>query len=991
MSSDNQLTALGPTEIGFQTNGANITTGASIASNEVGVVGNCGTGFGIEGTGGGGGVHGKGTSKPSHGGFPEPTAVAAVADRTLPARTRRPKMSISTTFDPTGPFPTLFQYVRIRDRIIIDQTLKEKLEGRDKDGKPTGKDAPFIVTLIAREIEHAPGIDLKIPGGVIKIVTSRYDGKGASIDVSGAPGTLGAEGVDGTPGLAAHTKKIPGGPGGPGAPGGPGDNGGSIHLLAEQLGEVTLRANGGKGGNGGTGGTGGRGGDGQPQTPKVDGFDGSVGGSGGAAGNGGKGGKGGRIKVEFTAAGVPPPMRIEVAAGTAGDPGVRGAAGASGKVAEGPQPQPGAAGHAGAASVAGATVIEPIGAAKYFTRARAVLGSTTTAKWAAYRLLVGVYFYRRYKPNDQVRQGQLKMASAEFDAVLKLAPGNTEAARFQRQIELGQNVLGLSTTLDLLPDFDRYLNLFAALAGFVTNFFQVGIALLLKGEDKNAALERLALDIQHLRQQINVDMLDRDAAATGVIAAKNVYDHATNRLTELNTQIAVAAAKKPDDSISIGAILTTVGTVAAAVGAVIAAVPTAGASLYALVPAIAGLTVQLSEIGGNIFEATKAEKDELKAQYEKVGKKVDDVVKGVKATINLVQAIEKLTAGTTPSNAEVVGLMRQGVELAYELLLARLHQEQAVLTLSARTVAVAGGKELVALAEAQLARIRQGEKIFIAAGRSAVQATQRQADALLTVAFQAQRSVEIYTFQDASANVTFDSGFIHPDIEADFDEAGAEAAADADAAELALLIPQLVSAYTESWQQFLDPIAMLKLYDSYFTSDQQVALVAGVKFLSITNASSLAAFKDRSGQQSRISFTIDLSELPSHQFEMKVEDVHVALVGASSTQPGLSCTVRHGGLYRLSGRNGGAINQPLTPHIAHPTVQFNSLQVTGTPPSSGPTGRQRIPIQNLWGRGVGGDWQISVEEEELKMSGVDLSGLSEIQLWIETQTFVPIN
>ncbi|MDX6611955.1 MAG: hypothetical protein QOD75_1141 [Blastocatellia bacterium] len=884
---------------------------------------------------------------------------------------------MSTTFDPTGTFPTIPEFVRIRDRIIIDKKLTDKINAAD----------PFIVTLIAREIEHEPGFNLKIPGGVIRIVASRYDAKRGSIDVSGAPGAVGAEGAHGRPGLAAHTINIPGGPGGPGAPGGPGDNAGSIHLLVERVGDVTLRANGGKGGKGGAGGTGGLGAKGEPPNPKKDGFNGSVGGDGGAAGNGGKGGKGGRIRVEFTAAGVPPPMLIEVAAGGAGDPGVRGAAGKSGRPAEGPEPKPGAAGHAGAPGVVGATVIEPIGAAKYYPRARAIVGKPTTAMWAAYRLLVGIYFYRRYKPNDQVREGQLKMASAEFDAILNLAPGNPEATRFQRQIELGQNVLGLSTTLDLLPDFDRYLNLYAALAGFVTDFFQGGIALLLKGDEKNAARERLALDIQQLRQQINVDMLDRDAAATGVEAAKKVYDHATNRLTQLNTQIAVAAAKKPDDSISIGAILTTVGTVAAAVGAVIAAVPTGGASLYALVPAIAGLTVQLSEIGGKLFDVTQAEKDALKAQYDEVGKNVDNVVEGVRATVNLVQAIEKLTAGTTPSNAEVVGLMRQGVELAYELLLARLQQEQAELTLSARTVAVASGKELVALAEEQLARIRQGEQIFIAAARSAVQATQRQADALLTVAFQAQRSVEIYTFQDASANVAFDSGFIHPDIEADFDEA----AAVADAKELALLIPQLVSAYTESWQQFLDPIAMLKLYDNYFTSDQQVALVAGVEFLSITNASSLAAFKDRSGQQSRISFTIDLNDLPSRQFETKVEDVHVALVGASSKQPGLSCTVRHGGLYRLNRRDGGVIDQPLTPHIAHPTVQFNSLQVTGTPPLSGKAGRERIPIQNLWGRGVGGDWQISVEEEELKISGVDLSGLSEIQLWIETQTFVPIN
>lgn len=874
---------------------------------------------------------------------------------------------------------TLARYIRIRDRIVIDKELQAKL---------SADDTPNFIVLIAREIVHEPGVDLVVPGGFITIVATSYDGKGATIDVSGSAGASGNVGADGGLGLATANTRVPGGPGQPGGDGGAGDGGGSIRLLAERLGDVSLRARGGSGGSGGGGGNGGNGGNGRnANLPHFDGFEGSLGGDGAAAGNGGAGGKGGRIEVEFTAAGVPPPMSIDVAAGAVGIAGKPGAGGKSGLQAEGPkQGARGGAGHAGLVGLAGDIVTEPVGHTKYFTQARAVLGPTTTAKWAACRLAIGVYFYRRYKPDDQLRQDQLRMASAEFDAVLSLIPGDLEAVRYQRQIELGHNVLGLPVNLDLLPDFDRYLNLYAALAGFVTNFYQIGMTLLLKGDEKNAAGERLRSDIQQLRVQIDASRLYRDAAVIGLTAADKVYDHAAERLIDLNQQIAVAAAKKPDDSISIGSIFETVGLVAGAVVAVIAAVPTAGTSLYALVPAIAGLTVKLSDIGSHLFEATQGEKDALKQQYDKVGKNVDAVVKGVKATVNLVNAIEKLTAGTTPSNAEVVGLMRQGVELAYELLLSRLHQEQASLTLGAREVEVAGGDALVKRGEAQLLQIQKGEAEFLAAGRSAVRATQRQADALLTVAFYAQRSVEIYTFKDASASVTFDSGYIHPDLEADFDEA--------EPAQLAALIPQLVAAYMASWLQFLDPIALLNAYDSYFTSDGLVALVGSVHFKSITDPTSLARFKDRSGVRSRISFAIDLDELSATQFEIKVEDVHVALVGVTSTQPGLSCTVRHGGLYRLRRRDGSIIDQPLEPNIAHPIPQFNGfnpLQMAGAVPSTGSQGRRRIPIQNLWGRGIGGDWQISVEEAELKTAGVDLSGLTEIQLWLETEAFVPKN
>jgi hypothetical protein len=49
MSSDNQFTALGPANIGFQTNSASINVGADIAGSEVGVRGHCDSGDGVVG------------------------------------------------------------------------------------------------------------------------------------------------------------------------------------------------------------------------------------------------------------------------------------------------------------------------------------------------------------------------------------------------------------------------------------------------------------------------------------------------------------------------------------------------------------------------------------------------------------------------------------------------------------------------------------------------------------------------------------------------------------------------------------------------------------------------------------------------------------------------------------------------------------------------------------------------------------------------------
>ncbi|MDT7687836.1 MAG: hypothetical protein QOE46_595 [Acidobacteriota bacterium] len=62
MSSDNQFTAIGDAEVGFQTNSASIRVGADIAGSVVGMRGHCDTGNGIEGFSNKGfGVKGDGT------------------------------------------------------------------------------------------------------------------------------------------------------------------------------------------------------------------------------------------------------------------------------------------------------------------------------------------------------------------------------------------------------------------------------------------------------------------------------------------------------------------------------------------------------------------------------------------------------------------------------------------------------------------------------------------------------------------------------------------------------------------------------------------------------------------------------------------------------------------------------------------------------------------------------------------------------------------
>lgn len=903
-------------------------------------------------------------------------------------------MRVSTKVTLGGQIATIARYVRVRDRIVIDAVLRDKLRRR-------GAELPLV--LVAREIEHAPGIDLIVPGGNITIVASRYDGRGGAIDVSGQAGAPGEPGRTGVRGFVARpATRVPGGRGGPGNTGAPGAVGGTIRLIAEQLGDVVLRANGGRGGRGGPGGVGGAGGAGIQHSSKIDGLTGSVGGPGGTGGNGGSGGNAGSIEVRFTAAGVPEPMTTEATGGAPGAAGARGLGGRSGFDASPSQGARGAAGKAGVPGKASVPVIEPVGATGFRTSVRARLGSAVTAEWAAYRLAVGVYCYRRYRPGSQARQGQLKLASAEFDGVLRLVPNHAEAVRYNRQIELGQNVLGYAANFDLLPDFEMYMAEYRSNVAFVRDFYKDGIALLLAAANEGTVRAQLVRDGAALNGRIAVSSKDRDAAQAGLDAATQVANHAGKRLADLNAAIAVAAARAPDDSISFGTVVSTIGLVATAVVAVAGAVVTGGASLAALVPAIAGLAVQLEGIGDHIFAATKAETDAVKEQYAKVGKNFDSVMSsakaGVAATVNFVEAIKKLSTAKT-TNAEVVGLMRQGVELAYELLVANLHNRQAQMTYEARVAEIAVASSLAQLTQAQLANTVLTEEILRTSGRAAVRATQKSIDTMLTVAFKAQRAVEIYTFEDASENVSYDSGFIHPDIEADFDAIGADAAAAAvdpnmleaervaATNDLKLATVALVAAYSASWQQFLDPTALQDMFDGYFSS-KVATFVDSQLVKTITDKASLDAFMDRSGDAARLSLLIDGSDLVADEFDTKIVDVNVALAGVTLTNPGLPCDIKHGGVYLSRRRDGSDLAQPLTEQLQRELPRLVAFDQNNPPAFSGLNNRSLIKTNNLWGRGVGGAWEISIPEAILRRHGVDLTTLTAIQLWVSTQSFL---
>ena len=307
--------------------------------------------------------------------------------------------------------------------------------------------------------------------------------------------------------------------------------------------------------------------------------------------------------------------------------------------------------------------------------------------------------------------------------------------------------------------------------------------------------------------------------------------------------------------------------------------------------------------------------------------------------------------------------------MAHELALAKLDTIQAELTLGARETQFANDQELSKSSKLLLETLRKDKELLKKAGHIAFLNTHDYGDLLMATAFRAERSVEIYTFQNQSAHVSYDTGHVGPDVEHDFgdDEIG---------------VAELIARYNASLGNSLDPISLQDTFEKYFTGNAQFDLAPGVVFRSFTEEPNLSAFKS----SRTLRFTVDLPLPPTEEFEARLEDIHVALIGATAPRDSVTCRVRHGSLYSVVLRTGEVFLDTLQPHVTQREARFTPLQVIGTLPTSGSATLDAPRNLSFWGRGVAGDWELTLPASEI----VDLAGLTEIQVWLTTQVFIPI-
>ena len=685
----------------------------------------------------------------------------------------------------------------IRDTITIDAEFNARV------GTFAG---PGSLYVLARVVDQQT--ELRVGAHPVVIVADEFRGNGQLINANGVSSSSpGGAGANGAPNPGGQDGR----PGENGGPGGAGTSAGTVTVMCRRSSGVRISANGGAGAAGGPGGNGGNGAnatsvpggshtevqigpDGESievtvTDPPIE-IPGTLGGGGGLGGDGGAGGNAGTIG--FTSIIDDTPPVLEALAGPGGPGGPGGVAGPHGAFVEVPPdldftPM---SGQIGATGTEGSISVTTLPEADYVAGLRPLLdreGPSYANFWAPFRIVMGQYFYRQLRKSDP-KKGQL--ATTEFDRALELQPDNVNAQRWRSQLRDvpqptslgpglewqpgGLNALGLRRDLDVLPRFDAYRDAFTAFGSLVLDFLNQGAAVITQAPDLEIWEDFLEQQRRQAQAAHQSSLEDQGLADTEARLAGDALASVQSQLDRTTADIQAALAEMQEEEVSFGDIVGTVAGIAGAVVAVVAAIPSGGASLVALVPSMVALSSAAIDnaepVAKALMSGDEVETEKVKKAYDKAEKKAADVVKGAKAVVDFVKVVQKLNAATTPDNSKHLALVRHGVELTHELLLAR-HR----VTLAEQRVEVAGARvgratdavSGVAAVESGLALVH--DKVT-STGLNAISIAESKADALLTLAFHAQRSVEIYTLIDQEDKVRLETGHLHPDRSLDYSE-----------------------------------------------------------------------------------------------------------------------------------------------------------------------------------------------------------------------------
>jgi len=579
-------------------------------------------------------------------------------------------------------------------------------------------------------------------------------------------------------------------------------------------------------------------------------------------------------------------------------------------------------------------------------------------QWAAYRLRMGEYYFRAYNPSGAPTADYLELALAEFNAVLELDPANGQAAIYKNQLLNNQNVLGLARDIDIIPDFEYYEQVLTQYGPLVLNLFGSATNLLIGNLTLDQMRQTLTRQIAHIEGLLLALEAERAAAERNKLAADAEQQMAINRLRANEDQIRTRREELENRRLDWGGVLT-FGVFA--IGAGILALATGGvgaASLLTYLPDVMGLAgVDFGPVPGKDQAEILGKARGLK-EYEAAKNNLPGSI--MPLALSFAKMIKDLNEAQ--GDAEMIKLLKETVELTHARLLARLRNEQADFTLQAATARLTQAKLDLELARSQLGGLVNDITFLEQVALTLIRNAQGYMDVLIKYAFFAARALEIYTLADLSNEIRADYGYIHPDIEQDYQDR-------------LLPLAQIIGAYQTSWSRFVDIVNYRNSFDNYFGSSNKVN---DKVFLSFTDPLLLAQFR----QSPNLLVTVDLQDLPPTRFEAKVIYVLLSLTGATANVPAISCLIEHGGRFTTQKRDGSTASLLLRPRLT--VVQTAKTGITYTGVRIGNSPRDL----SFWGRGVATTWTVSIEPDEMTRRQIDLAGLSAIEIEIGYEAFL---
>ncbi|MGW7531345.1 tetratricopeptide repeat protein [Amycolatopsis sp. NPDC054798] len=877
-------------------------------------------------------------------------------------------------------------WLYVRDTIQVNAALRQEIQA-ELDFRKLPKYQGKTLALVARRIVHDPGYALAIDGYPLLVIAESYQGNGGALDASGLHGPTGAHGPAGRSyeGIGAD-----GDPGGDGGPGEPGAAGSAVTVLAADVSGLHVLARGGQGGSGGSGGDGGHGGPGhvvnKPGGPII------------SPGNGGRGGNGSTGAVGGPGAHIVLHVVTQSSVTADGGGGAAGPAGAAGHGGKGGRPpgigSKGADGRPGQPGSPGPAV-QPESfthsATDWWTLARTVLGGKAPV-WADYRTRVGEYLFRSYAAAIEAKKDLRVQAGHEFDRALVLEPGQQQALRLSQYIAANLSPIGQPYNVDLVPDFPDYEKVVTGYDPIVKSLLDNAVNMLLEIKQTSNQVQRLGVDIAHVTGMQTVLKVELAAAQAGEAEAKAREGEALRRLEVNGAQIQAVIDQMTQESLEfpIGDVINTIAAFAKAamafaafagiVVALAAEIPEAQAAadppsgeLQAAVQYATAANLIVTQVKAtesfdpqtgkfnneylvNYFDWSVADdpklKDDKKAGVSDINS-LFDVGKDFAEAFKLLGQL-RIAAPKPETAAKHKELVLRHLELLADYNLAKLDSTRNRLLVAQVNAKIALNKQdldtMNGLAAGWDADIAQVSGI----SRTVIAQTQSYVDVLSRYAFYAYRALDLWTFSDHSSSFSFDLGYLHPDeIEDTY-----ERLARGDTS----MVNRMLGDYLSNWTGMPALLQMHVPYDTYKNN-----LDLDPRYVKIADPAVLASLK----AAGTASFTLTLGDFPAGFTEVKVERLHVGLVGATISEPRVVVLLEHTGQAVNRRKDGVVVN------LAAPAKRSTEA---ATADNQDPDRGSTTARQAFWGRSPATTWRITIDADSARSASLDLSGLRELHL-----------